>query len=302
VNWAASRRWLMAPRSIGQSAALACLLEASAPKAGNVHPAAAFVDMDFADFLVSALSIATVFDSTAERRVGELVLAGVSATAEQLDVNTNLGTILLLAPLAKALCLWHSEHAERPTAADLHASVTAVLDQLDASDAASVYAAIRRAKPGGLSRAAAHDVHGAPPSDLRAAMAVASEVDAVARQYVHNFDDVCGLLVSWLRGSLGRGLDLLEAASELQLRWLAEHGDGLIVRKAGAELATEAQHLANIALQEWLETGQRGVRWNALDTFLRADGHCRNPGTTADLIAAALFVLLTTDADSRTTE
>ena len=296
MTWAASRRWLCAPRSVGQSAALACLLEASAPKAGNVHPGAAFVDMDFADFLISGLSIAPVFDATTGCSVGQLVLATVTATAQQLDVNTNLGTLLLLAPLVKAWELHHHTHSARPTAEELQSSLRDVLDHLDARDAELVYQAIRLAKPSGLGRTQAHDVHGDAPSNLREAMRVAADVDAVARQYVNGFEDVCGTLVTWLRNCLGRGQNLFEAIGEIQLRWLAEQGDGLIVRKAGALLAAEAQQLAGIALVEWLETGERGVRWHALDTFLRADGHRRNPGTTADLIAAALFVLLTTDA------
>jgi triphosphoribosyl-dephospho-CoA synthase len=145
-----------------------------------------------------------------------------------------------------------------------------------------------------MGRAAAHDVHAAPPADLRIAMAAVAEVDAVARQYVNGFEDVCGTLVPWLRRGLARGLDLPQAITEMQLRWLAQEPDGLIVRKVGRQLADEARQLAAIALEEWLETGQRGVRWFALDTCLRADGHARNPGTTADLIAASLFVLLTT--------
>jgi triphosphoribosyl-dephospho-CoA synthase len=88
------------------------------------------------------------------------------------------------------------------------------------------------------------------------------------------------------------------AIVEVQLRWLAAEPDGLIIRKSGIEMAEEARHLADIALQEWLETGERGVRWQALDTFMRTDGHRRNPGTTADLIAAALFVFLCTDLPS----
>jgi triphosphoribosyl-dephospho-CoA synthase len=295
VNWAASRRWLTASRSVGQSAALACLIEASAPKAGNVHPAASFTDMDFSDFLASALSFAPILDNTLQRGVGQTILDAVQATRQQLDVNTNLGTLLLLVPLSLAHQRSQSLPSGRPTAPQLQTSVHKVLMQLDARDAALVYEAIRMAKPGGLGQTKVHDVHRDAPKDLLEAMSLAAEVDAVARQYVNSFSDVCGPLVNWLRSSLARGCNLLDAVCEVQLRWLANRGDGLIVRKVGREIEAQAQQLADIALQEWLSSGTRGVGWVALDTFLRADGHRRNPGTTADLIAAALFVLLTTD-------
>jgi triphosphoribosyl-dephospho-CoA synthase len=298
VNGFASKRWMSAKWSIGQLAAIACCLEAAAPKAGNVHPSAAFVDMDFSDFLLSGLAIAPTFDAASKKSVGELVFEGVRATRERLELNTNLGTLLLLAPLAKGLLRWQATHADRPTADQLRLCVQSVLDDLDAHDTELVYAAIRLAKPGGLGRAEAHDVSQTPPANLRTAMAVVAKVDAVARQYVSGFADVCGPLATWLRSALARGLDLSQAIVEVQLRWLAEECDGLIVRKAGQELAEEVRGLAGIALEEWLETGQRGLHWQMLDTFLRADGHRRNPGTTADLIAAALLVLLVTEASS----
>ena len=289
------RRWFTAPRSVGQSAALACLIEASAPKAGNVHPTAAFSDMDFADFLVSSLSIAPVLDSSSQVGVGQTVLSAVRATQQQLNVNTNLGTLLLLVPLAHALNLWHADHPARPTAAELQACIATILARLDATDAVLVYEAIRAAKPGGLGQAREHDVHGSPPRDLLAAMRLAAEVDAVARQYINAFEDVCGWLLSCLRQSLERNDSLLDGVCELQLRVLAKSGDGLIERKVGRAINLEVARLAKVALQEWSELHARGAQWKALDDYLRADGHRRNPGTTADLIAAALFVLLTTD-------
>lgn len=296
MRGSACKRWMSAHWSIGQLAAMACCLEASASKAGNVHPAAAFADMDYTDFLLSGLAIAPTFDAVNAKRVGELVLEGVTATRQQLELNTNLGTLLLLAPLAKGLSRWQASHECRPSAAQLQECVQDVLAELDSRDAEQVYAAIRLAKPGGLGRTSAHDVSHSPPADLRQAMAVVADVDAVARQYVRGFDDVCGRLATWFCGALARGFDLSQATLEVQLRWLAEECDGLIVRKAGQAIAEEARTLAGLALDEWLQTGQRGARWQALDAFLRADGHRRNPGTTADLIAAALFVLLSTDS------
>ena len=71
---------------------------------GNVHPGAAFADMHFGDFLESAVAIEPVFAKVEELSVGELVLESVRATRAKVGMNTNLGTLLLFAPLAKGLC------------------------------------------------------------------------------------------------------------------------------------------------------------------------------------------------------
>ena len=86
------------PTTIGGCATLACLWEATAAKPGNVHRGADFADMSYVDFLVSAAVIGPVFDSSAELGLGGTVLEAVRATRGAVGVNTNLGTLLLLAP------------------------------------------------------------------------------------------------------------------------------------------------------------------------------------------------------------
>lgn len=277
---------------IADAAAMAILLEASALKAGNVTPVVAFHDMDHSDFLVSSLALRSVFEQHVSLSVGQLILGSIVAMQKQLAINTTLGTVLLIAPLAKAVQRMRGQ--TEPSDSDLAACLQAVLNELTPVDANDVYAAIRLAKPGGLGRVSQHDVQNTPPASLLTAMEAAAPVDAVARQYVNGFADVRERFVTWLRRGLVRGKNLADLIVEIQLRWMAEELDGLIVRKAGREVAQEAQQLAAWALDEWLETEQRGVRWQAFDTFLRSGDHTRNPGTTADLIAAALFVYLTT--------
>src|SRR5262245_32801648 len=86
--------------SIGQSATLACLLEATAPKVGNVHRGADFEGLHFADFLASAVAIGPAMERAVETGVGQAVLDAVAATRALVDTNTNLGMVLLIAPLA----------------------------------------------------------------------------------------------------------------------------------------------------------------------------------------------------------
>ena len=86
--------------SIGQCATLACLLEVSAPKPGNVHRGADFEDMTFVDFAISAVAIAPAMENAVRHGVGQAVWEAIQATRALVRTNTNLGTVLLLAPLA----------------------------------------------------------------------------------------------------------------------------------------------------------------------------------------------------------
>ncbi len=320
---------------------LACLLEASAHKVGNVHPQAAFADMHFGHFVSSAHSIRDVFQSVQRKSVGQLVLESTTATQRAVGRNTNLGTILLFAPLAKAASPLTGQSG------DLRSRVQRELGSLTADDSQLVYQAIRIANPGGLGKTQQNDVSAPAPDDLLQAMAQVADTDAVARQYASGFADVFDRLLPWLqqelaagdsapdqRGgpdgvrpgaqgtcqpnpaeaaahhhlpleglpippvfadALARAASPLEAVCRLQLRWLAHEPDGLIVRKVGLSVARQVQqHAASALAQLEHHSGRSGdlQAVKQLDRFLRADGHQRNPGTTADLIAATLLAQL----------
>lgn len=268
---------------------MACVLEASAPKVGNVHPGASFSDMDYSHFVASAVAIGSVFRKSKATNVGHTVYRAVLATRQLVGRNTNLGMLLLMAPLA------HASQFVESNAKLQRADVARSLNYLQPLDSAEIYAAIQTAKPGGLGTQPRSDVAGPPPADLKAAMAVVADTDAVARQYVNDFADIFDLLVPWLIEELTNTAKPLEAICRLQLRWLAHEPDGLIVRKAGVDTAVEVQRRAAAILPLCLSRStsvseQTEVR--ELDQFLRGDGHRLNPGTTADLIAAAILVLL----------
>ncbi len=268
--------------SVGACATLACLLEATAPKPGNVHRGADFADMTFADFVVSAAAIGPVMERAAERGVGATVLEAIRATRRLVPVNTNLGTVLLLAPLAAV-----------PGSQRLGDGLPQVLAGLTARDAEDVYAAIRLAQPGGLGTAAEMDVAGSAPQSLLEAMGAAADRDMVARQYGEGFRHVLQTVAPWIVEGCAAGWPLTHAVIHTQLRMLAAYPDSLIARKCGSQTAERAAALAYRVLQ----SGSPGDDAYAhelgeLDFWLRSDGNRRNPGTTADLIAAGLFVVL----------
>ena len=264
--------------SLQQCVTLACLLEATAPKPGNVHRAADFEDMTFVDFQASAVAIGPVLQESPGRSLGQTVLLSVQATRHHVKVNTNLGTILLLAPLAKATV----------SGGDLQSGISTVLSNLTSEDSAHVYEAIRLVNPGGLGESKL-DVADQAPDDLLSAMRLAEERDLVARQYTNEFEQVFQVsdhIASRVHSTTDGLTDAIIYAS---LALQSEHPDSLIARKCGVETAKEASTRAAECL-DLSNTEHYHTALADFDFWLRSDGHRRNPGTTADIIAAALFV------------
>jgi len=267
---------------VGLRAQLACIWEATARKPGNVHRFCDFADVGYVDFLLSAAAIAPVLREAAGRRVGEIVLQCVQATRQLVGSNTNLGIILLLAPLAAI-----------PEEEDLDSGLEAVLAGLDVEDARRVYQAIRLANPGGLGRAREEDVSGEPTRPLRGVMALAAERDLVARQYANGYMEVRTVGVPVLQAGLVTLGSLEGAIIHAHLTLLAHHPDTLIARKRGLAEATEAsRRAAGVLSSGWPATAEGRWALAELDAWLRMEGHQRNPGATADLLTAALFLLL----------
>jgi triphosphoribosyl-dephospho-CoA synthase len=171
--------------------------------------------------------------------------------------------------------------------------VQRVLAGLDVEDARLVYEAIRLASPGGLGRAAEQDVYAEPTETLRQAMVLAADRDLVARQYANGFVEVFEDGVPAVRVGLERTGSREGAIIFAHLNLMAFHPDTLIARKRGRAEAEEAARRARGVLDaDW---PREPASWGAMkefDAWLRAEGHARNPGATADLLTACLFVLL----------
>jgi triphosphoribosyl-dephospho-CoA synthase len=273
----------MSQQSLGQMATLACLLEVSAPKPGNVHRGADFEDLTFYDFQTSAVAIGPVFDQAEKQRVGGIVLAALQATQSVVATNTNLGLMLLMAPLAKT------------TAFD-ETAMQIVVNELDATDAEDVYQAIVLADAGGMGQVESMDVTDEAPESLLTAMHAAQDRDLIAAQYGNGFVDLFTDAVRPLREKLESGAFLIEAIVETHVQFMSRHPDSLIARKCGVEVAEEAMRRAQVVVDARAQDIDLYLReLRELDFWLRSDGHRRNPGTTADFIGAAIFVGLIED-------
>jgi len=257
----------------------ACLLEVCARKPGNVHREKAFSDLDHLDFIKSAEAIAPLFEETAENGVGPTILEAVKATQEAVGKNTNLGMILLLAPL---------------TAVPLHIPVFEgigdVLRNLTVDDSKCVYEAIRLASPGGLGEVNEQDIRSSPSLSLVEVMELAKDRDNIALQYTNDFDEILHYGLEQLAQELGFVDRWENSIIHLHLKLMAKLPDSLIARKCGRELADEASLRAGTVLEsDWPDYE---ICWGLLsefDEWLRADGNKRNPGTTADFVVACLF-------------
>ena len=274
----------MTGEEIAAAGQLACLLEVSAPKPGNVSPERHFHDTRYEDFLASAVAIGPALAAAGARPLGATIRAAVEATSRWTRSNTNLGIVLLLAPIARAAAL---------AGGDLRSRVGAVLQESTVADAAEVYQAIRRARPGGLGTASAEDVAGAPTVTLREAMALAAERDAIAREYTTRFAITFELGAPALAAGLQRGLAWSDATVECYLAILAAVPDTHVARKLGlAEAERLSARAREVTTAGGPATAEGRAAIAALDAELRDPRNARNPGTTADLTCAALFVVI----------
>lgn len=275
---------------VAAAAQLACLLEVSASKPGNVTPTRRFEDAGYEDFLASAAAIGAPLAEAGTRSLGATVRLAIEATRRWTQSNTNLGIVLLLAPLARAAMVDGGVSAWRD-------GVRRVLEDSTVADARDVYHAIRCASPGGLGRVDSQDVSAEPSVTLLDAMRLAAARDGIAREYITGFEVTFETGSPALLRARGDGLPWGDAVVETFLALLAQMPDTHVIRRRGPARAAEISEQARAVI------GAGGVRTaagraaiDAMDRDLRDDRHAANPGTTADLTAAAIFVSLLSGA------
>jgi triphosphoribosyl-dephospho-CoA synthase len=236
--------------------------------------------MEVEDFVRSAEASAAPIASRGAR-VGTRVRAAVDATLKAVGQNTNLGIILLCAPLAAAA---------EPQITPLRPALARVLDGLNQADAADVFSAIAAANPGGLGRAARHDVNTPPTATLREAMAEAAGRDRIARQYVTAYEDIFSLGLPALAAGRRRHTHARWSTLAVYLTFLAVLPDTHIARKFDLGVAEAVRREAAgwreafAAARDPEEIADRLLDW---DAALKSRGI--NPGTSADLTVATLF-------------
>ena len=259
----------------------ACIEELEAPKPGNVSFVSPGHGMTAADFVASARCTADVL-GTPDLSLGERVLGSIRATRAVTGCNTNLGIVLLCAPLAHAALDGNRERS-------LRARVARVLEAASVADTERVFEAIRLAEPAGLGESERHDVRAPAAAPLLEVMREAENRDRVARQYACGFEDIFDLGLPVLAESRRRWPGA-QAVAALYLAFLARFKDSHIERKLGTVAAQrvrlEAQRLVeNLDVSESSE-----MNFEDLMRFDRSLKSRRiNPGTSADMTVATLL-------------
>ena len=270
------------PQAVARAFQDACLAELDALKPGNVHRYCDDDRMMLVDFEASAEAAAPPI-SALDVSVGTRIRLAVEATREAVGHNTNLGIILLAAPLAAA--------ALGAGDGDLRSRLAKILAGLSVEDAEQAYAAIRHAGPGGLGNAATHDVASPPTVSLIEAMREAETRDRIAWNYCHDFVDIFELGSPRLEQGVAHWGMGPWTVTFLYLGFLAQIPDSLIERKHGSRVAArvleEAAPIeASLTAAETPEAMRAPLL--AFDRSLKDRG--LNPGTSADLTVATLFV------------
>lgn len=259
----------------------ACRAELRSIKAGNVHIHAAGHDMDVAQFEAAAEAAAPHI-ANEDLRVGERIRLAVEASFAAAGCNTNLGILLLCAPLAAAA------EASAVTV-NLRTRLSLILTTLDSRDAVEVYRAIAHANPGGLGKVETEDVSAAPAVTLLQAMELAKDRDRIANAYVTTFADIFDFALPRLDAARREERSEENAIASLHMSLLAKFPDSHIARKYGSARAEEIRAAAEVLRPRVFPMTSRDARDRllAFDASLKSDSV--NPGTTADFVVASLF-------------
>ncbi len=276
--------YALKPPAVAAVVRAACITDVRAFKPGNVSFASPGHGMRAEDFVASA-QVMSVAIAAPAADVGQRILRAVEATQAVVQFNTNLGIVLLCAPLVHAAIGSSNELI-------LCERLRPVLAGLDEYDAELAYRAIRMAKPGGLGRSDRHDVAQSPSVTLREAMGEASTRDRIAHQYVTDYRDIFETGLPALEDGIARGLNREWAAVIVYLTFLARYPDSHVARKHGGEVAAsvslQARDLSQ-ALERAGDPAQEMPELEAFDRQLKA--RSINPGTSADMTVATLVAM-----------
>ncbi len=288
--------YVISPRIVAQAVRWACVTEVRALKPGNVSVYSDGHGMIARDFFRSAEAIVPHL-AKQDLNIGARILSAVQATQDVVSCNTNLGIILLCAPLVYA--------AQRAFGGiSLRRALQFSLAGLDVTDADNAYQAIRLASPGGLGDSERFDVDEKPRVSLLDAMIEAKKRDRIASQYANGYQDIFEIGVPQIRQALVRWQSEEWAAVACYLALLSRFPDTHIARKFGLETAKKVSKEA-IYLETALARSTRPE--NLLASLLEWDGQLKerqlNPGTTADLtVASLLAVRLEDNLDQQVTD
>ncbi|MGZ8947849.1 MAG: triphosphoribosyl-dephospho-CoA synthase [Methylococcaceae bacterium] len=279
---------MISPQQLSELYRQACEVELQAFKPGNVSVYADGHDMTVADFRLSA-EVSAVPLCNPDYSLGEKIFYAVKATREAVACNTNLGIILLCAPLIHAISY------TRPDLS-LRQALNQVLNTTTREDAEWVFKAITLASPGGLGSSDDQDVSEKPTVNLVEAMRLASAKDRIALQYVTGYQDIFDFAVLIYYNAMSKWGHQDWAVVSVYAGLLCQFPDSHIERKYGNQysemLASKMSHLSN-ELSKAESPEHTLPLIYSMDQELKSMG--LNPGTMADMTVATVLTVLFED-------
>lgn len=251
-------------------------------KPGNVNLLSSHKDTKAQDYLDSAiLSSKELFNQNYS--LGKRILESVNVTRSQVNVNTNLGIILLCAPVIQSYIDFNN--------LDLREGIKKTLSTTSIKDTHDLCAAINISSPGGLGDSDMYDTASYPNASIKQIMDYSQEYDRISYQYSHNFSDIFDFIIPKLEFLNQRYESLDISLSLLFIEILAKIPDSHISRKFGDKIAKKtsnnASDLLKILDREY-DPDYLAKALNNLDYEYKKKGI--NPGTTADLLVASLMI------------
>lgn len=281
----------MNPSHIARCAQLAMLLEVSAtPKPGNIDRDHNYTDTRFEHFLASAVGVYPVLEKAARSKsgVGMIIHEAVAESARwQKGGNTHFGAFILLIPLVMA-----AGKCENKTC--LKVQVQKVVKETAAEDAIEFYRAFSEArvkvKPVdelALGDAASIDKIRAQGLTLYNMMEISSSYDMIANEWTNGFQKTFECTESIISKIKNHGINDAVVITFMEL--LSKNKDTFIQTKFDSNKAEEVSMRARRILQKG-DIDEIRDEIHSFDEDLLKEGI--NPGSTADIIIAGLFVAL----------
>jgi triphosphoribosyl-dephospho-CoA synthase len=272
----------------------ACIQDIRAFKPGNVSLGFPAHDMDAQDFILSAHAVAQPMTEEGAS-VGQRIEQSIQATRRVVSCNTNLGIVLLFAPVFRAV--------DRMTGAvtlnSLKEALQIELDNLTLEDAQACYRAISIAAPSGLGESEEQEVLSEPTRNLREVMHLAAKWDQIGYEYDHGYEAIFEQGVSALLSAQERGLPELWAITQCFLTFVAHHPDTHVSRRHGVDVAQGLQQEAQTLLDRWNQCCSAEEIWpHLLETDQRWKKNKINPGTSADLVVTSILIMRLITANS----
>ncbi len=227
---------------------------------------------------------------------GQVILKAVENTRLYVDSNTNLGIILLCVPLAAAFCQLAENNnldnlKENEILLLMKKEIKSVLSSLTETDAEAAYKAINLSRAGNLSKVKEADIKEEVNITLLDTMKLAEKRDRIAAEYTGGFVLTLDFTYPRLKNNLLYFDDIESAVVQTYLEVLSRYRDSLIFRKHGSRTADMvSQKALKIIDRGGFKTKAGRKMTEEFDSFLRSREEKINPGTTADLITAALFL------------